>query len=140
MDLTPDHRVLMGAVAVWTLAATDLATSPVDSFIRDIHGGIVAAIWVTWSGASALYALLAAATFRRWIAWSAARQSDIRWWASVFPLGMYSGSTFALVHVTSHGAQRVLALATFWTALGAGCLAGWMSVRTIARNVKPVHT
>ena len=140
MDLSPDHWILMGALAICTLAATDLATSPAGDLIRNIHGGVADIAWVTWSGASALYVLLAAATSRRWIVWSAARQPDVRWWASVFPLGMYSACTFGLFHVSSLGAQRVLALATFWPALGAGCLAGWMSVRTIARSMKPVHT
>ena len=69
MDVTPDHWILMRALAICTLAATDLATSPGGDLIRDIHGGVADVAWVTWSGAGALYVLLAAATFRRWIAW-----------------------------------------------------------------------
>ena len=97
MDLTPDHWILTGALAICTLAATDLATSPGGELIRDIRGSAIDFAWVTWSGAGALYVLLAAATFRRWIVCSAARRSDIRWWASVFPLGMYSACTFGLL-------------------------------------------
>lgn len=139
IDLTPDHWILMGALAICTLAATDLAASPGGELIRDFHGGIADVAWVTWSGAGALYVLLAAATFRRWLVWSASRRPDMRWWASVFPLGMYSACTFGLFHVSALGAQRVLASATFWPALGAGCMAGWMSVRTIARSLTGAH-
>lgn len=139
MDLTPDHWILTGALAICTLAATDLATSPGGELIRDIRGSAIDVAWVTWSGAGALYVLLAAATVRRWIVCSAARRSDIRWWASVFPLGMYSACTFGLFHVSGLGAQRVLAAATFWPALAAGCIAGWMSLRTVARSLRVVH-
>jgi hypothetical protein len=58
MDFTPDHWILMGALAICTLAATDLTTSPGGELMRDIHGSVTDVAWVTWSGAGALYVLL----------------------------------------------------------------------------------
>jgi tellurite resistance protein TehA-like permease len=133
MDVTPDHWILMGALAICTLAATDLAVpSPV--VIPGLRAGIATAAWLTWIGAGTLYPLLAVTSFRRLIVWRVTRQSDIRWWAVVFPLGMYAACTFGLFHLTHVDALRVLASAIFWPALAAWVLAGLMSLRTMVRS------
>lgn len=134
MDLTPDHWILMGALAICTLGATDLAAPSPVVVIPGLHPGIAVGAWLTWIGAGILYLVLGATTFRRLIVWRASRQSDIRWWAVVFPLGMYSACTFGLFHVTHVDALRVLASASFWPALAAWVLAGLMSLRTIVRS------
>lgn len=139
LDITPDHWILMGALAICTLAAADLAGASPGAFTSGERSGLAAAAWATWSVAGALYVVLAAVTIRRWTASSTARRADIRWWASVFPLGMYSACTFELFGVTSIDAQRVLATVTFWPALGAWTLAAWMSVRAVARTVQEAH-
>jgi tellurite resistance protein TehA-like permease len=130
MDVTPDHWILMGALAICTLAATDLAI-PSRVVIPGLHPAIAAAAWLTWIGAGTLYLLLAVTSFRRLIMWRVTRQSDIRWWAVVFPLGMYAACTFGLFHVTHVDALWVLASAIFWPALAAWVLAGLMTLRTI---------
>ena len=134
MDVTPDHWILMGALAICTLAATDLAV-PSQAVIPGLHPAIAAVAWLTWIGAGTLYLLLAVTSLHRLIMWRATRQSDIRWWAVVFPLGMYAACTFGLFHVTHVDALRVLASAILWPALAAWVLAGLMSLRTIVRGL-----
>jgi tellurite resistance protein TehA-like permease len=140
LDFTPDHWILMGALAICTLAGADLATSTTGAFTSSERSGLTAVAWATWSCAGALYVLLAVVTIRRWIVSSAGRRADIRWWASVFPLGMYSACTFALFRMTNIGALEDLAMVIFWPALAAWALAAWMSVRAVARTLKEAHT
>ena len=140
MDVTPDHWILVGGLAICTLAATGLAASHTVVVVRGLHPYLAAAAWVTWIGAGALYALMAGVTLRRVIVWRAARQPDLRWWAAVFPLGMYSACTFGLFDVSHVDALRVLAGATFWPALAAWAVASLMSTRVIVRSLQRVHT
>ncbi len=139
LDITPDHWILMGALAICTLAAVLLAT-PAGAFASAERSGLMAVAWATWSTACALYVVLAAVTVRRWIISATVRRPDIRWWASVFPLGMYAACTFELSGVTNSAAQRVLATVAFWPALGAWILAAWMTLRVVARTVQEAHT
>jgi tellurite resistance protein TehA-like permease len=135
VDLTPDHWIVMGALAISTLSAAGLLAGPKTGLIRTVHGSILIGAWVTWIGASALCPVLAVATLCRWLGSRTARRQDIRWWAVVFPLGMYSACTFALVSVARSDALQVLALATYWVALAAWLLVGLMSLFAVARTV-----
>jgi tellurite resistance protein TehA-like permease len=138
LDITPDHWILMGALAICTLAAAGLATST-GTFTSIERSGFAVVAWATWSCAGALYVLLAVVTVRRLAVSTAARHADIRWWASVFPLGMYSACTFELFRVSTFAAQRDIAAVTFWPALGAWALATMMSLRAITRTVRQAH-
>ncbi|HEY6468843.1 MAG TPA: tellurite resistance/C4-dicarboxylate transporter family protein [Candidatus Dormibacteraeota bacterium] len=135
VDVTPDHWILMGALAICTLAGADLAaTSTVFPSVQ--RSGIDAVVWTTWSCAGVLYVVLTAVSVRRWLVSSTARRADIRWWASVFPLGMYSACTFELFRVSNVAAQQDIATVTFWPALGAWVLAALMTLRAVARAVQ----
>ncbi|MGH7721815.1 MAG: tellurite resistance/C4-dicarboxylate transporter family protein [Candidatus Dormibacteria bacterium] len=131
VDLTPDHWILMGALAICTLSATRLLAMKADA---GLHNSLAVAAMATWAGASVLYAVLAAASARRWMVSTATRAYDTRWWASVFPLGMYSACSFALSAVLPSGALHGLAMATFWVALTAWLLVSLLSVAAIART------
>ena len=53
MDVTPDHWILMGALAICTLAATDLAVAS-QAVLPGLHPAIAAVAWLTWIGAGTL--------------------------------------------------------------------------------------
>ena len=135
LDVTPDHWILMGALAICTLAGADLAATS-NAFTGVERSELDAVAWATWGCAGVLYVVLAVVTVRRWMVSSAARQADIRWWASVFPLGMYSACTFELVRVSNVAVQHDIATVTFWPALGAWVLAALMSLRAVTRAVQ----
>jgi tellurite resistance protein TehA-like permease len=139
IDLTPDHWILMGALAICTLATANVVSSATGMFAGGERSVLAAVTWATWACASAFYVVLAAVTIRRWGVSIAARQSNIHWWASVFPLGMYSACTVALFRMSDIGAQRDLAAVTFWLALGAWTLAACMSARTVTRTLREVR-
>ncbi len=134
-DLTPDHWILMGAMAISTLGATSLLAAANAGLLRIGPGSILVAASVTWVAATALYPLLACLSVRGWLAARGTTRRDGGWWALVFPLGMYSVCTFAFGHVERSDVLLVLALATFWVALAAWALVGATNLRVIAQTV-----
>ncbi len=140
VDLTPDHWILMGALAICTVAAATLATSTTGTAsVGGERWVVAAAAWATWACASALYLVLAAVTIRRSLVSVAAQQWNIHWWASVFPIGMYSACTFTILRLSDLNAQRDLAAVTFWLALAGWALAICLSARKVARILREVR-
>lgn len=90
---TPDDWIVMGALAISTLAAAQLLRAEAAG-----QGGparlavppLAHAAAVVWALASAAVVPLAALQLRRWRRDRVARRYQLRWWAAVFPLGMYS--------------------------------------------------
>jgi tellurite resistance protein TehA-like permease len=93
----PDDWILMGALAIATLAAARL------------HAAIAV---VTWVLATAWIPVLLFLTVRR-----RPRLVQFGWWEMVFPLGMYSSATYATALAAEWDALTRISLAFFWIAL-----------------------
>jgi tellurite resistance protein TehA-like permease len=114
--VAPDAWILMGALAIATLAASTITTAG-----RARRHDWTAALThpaapLLWALASAWIPVLAAAQARylpRALCSHPAR------WAAVFPLGMYSVATAALAPQLHVSALRCIALVSFWIALTA---------------------
>jgi hypothetical protein len=101
-DVPPDHWILMGGLAIATLAG--------DHIHHSLHPGPIAdairtATIVTWVLASLWILPLAVVGWRR-----------IRGWPAVFPLGMYSSASFAMAGETGWKWMGAVSLAFFWFA------------------------
>jgi hypothetical protein len=108
-DVPPDHWILMGALAIATLAGEHIHQA--------LHPGPMAdairtTTIVTWVLASLWIVPLAVVGWRR-----------IRGWPAVFPLGMYSSATFAVAGETGWTWMVGVSLAFFWAAF-----ALWLAV------------
>jgi tellurite resistance protein TehA-like permease len=117
---TPDSWILMGALAIATLAASTITAA--DRAMRSaewtptLTRNATIALWVM---ASALIPALVSTQARRLI--RSLHEHPARW-AAVFPLGMYSVATASLtiqLHVT---ALHHIATVFFWIALAAWAL------------------
>jgi voltage-gated anion channel len=102
-DVPPDHWILMGGLAIATLAGVHvhgaLHPGPIADAIRLVT-------IVTWVLASLWIVPLAVVGWRR-----------IRGWPAVFPLGMYSSATFAVAGETRWAWMTGVSTAFFWLAL-----------------------
>jgi hypothetical protein len=101
-DVPPSHWILMGALAIATLAG---------SYLHDaLHPGPIAdavciVTIVTWAMASLAIVPLACVGWRR-----------MRDWPAVFPLGMYASATYELAGDTGWGWLNDVSLVFFWIA------------------------
>jgi hypothetical protein len=101
-NVAPDHWILMGGLAIATLAG--------DHIHGALHPGPFAdavrvVTIVTWVLATLWILPLVSVGWRR-----------IRDWPAVFPLGMYSSATVAMALETGWPALRVVSLLFFWIA------------------------
>lgn len=141
-EVTPDSWILMGALAIATLAGGHLL-SAADSlggleWLSDIARPLMLGTWV----AASLWipVLLCAAIWRVDQRAGSLRYAGV-WWSAVFPLGMYSAAT-----AETSGALRMHPLATvslvfFWLAFAAWLLVAiggvhlaWASSRRAGRG------
>jgi prepilin-type N-terminal cleavage/methylation domain-containing protein len=114
----PDAWVLMGCLAIATLAGAQLAiAAPHDRDLAGLGPSLRDAALGTWAAASAWFAPLGLAEVRR-RAWS----YDGARWAFVFPLGMYAVATRAVSIADGVPRLRDVALALFVAALAAWAL------------------
>lgn len=118
-DVTPDSWILMGAVAILTLAAAHLRTALQN---EPVFAGLTTAIEPTiltlWILATLWIPVLLAAEV-----WHFDRGRDAMglartWWSAVFPLGMYSSATEATASQLQEPILHTVALIFFWIALG----------------------
>jgi tellurite resistance protein TehA-like permease len=116
--LQPDMWILMGAVAIATLAGDQIHKAGVES-IRPVTivTWIVATVWIP------PLILVGAQRIRR-----RREVAPGMWWAAVFPLGMYSSATFASAVATGWTGLKTISLVFFWIALAAWGLTalGWL--------------
>jgi hypothetical protein len=107
-DVPPDHWILMGGLAIATLAGDRihgaLDPGPLAEMVRTVT-------IVTWVLATLWIPPLAYLGWRR-----------IRDWPAVFRLGMYSAATFSMSVETGVRALATVALVFFWVALAAWLL------------------
>ena len=105
----PTHWIVMGALAITTLAAAELLLD------RGPLGSNVAL--ATWAAASAAIPFLVVAEFRvrRW-------RYEVARWSFVFPLGMYGVASHVLGSADAYSALRDVGTVFFWIALAAWLL------------------
>jgi len=116
-EVTPDSWILMGALAITTLAGCHI-----DTATRAVGGAPWIADWArpltfaTWIVATAWVPVLLYAEI-----WSVDQQSGSLhykgvWWSAVFPLGMYSAASSACAHTFHLRALTTVSLVFFWVA------------------------
>jgi tellurite resistance protein TehA-like permease len=108
-DVPPDHWILMGGLAIATLAGSHLYGALQPGPIADVVRGVTI---VTWVLASLAIVPLACVGWRR-----------IRAWPAVFPLGMYASATHDMAGETGWGWLTGVSLAFLWIAF-----ALWLAV------------
>jgi hypothetical protein len=120
-----DHWVAGGAIAISTLACADLSLATAGG----LHAALRAASLVLWALTMAwLPALIGGEAV------SARRRYDVRRWATVFPLGMYSVMSFAVGAVA--GSAWILDFARAWTWVA---LAAWIATAIGAARLAVNH-
>jgi tellurite resistance protein TehA-like permease len=111
----PDSWILMGGLAIATLAGDDIhALAP-----ARLERPVLAVTVVTWVAATLWIPPLIYFGLHR----IRQRPDVLRfagvWWALVFPLGMYSAATYAMAAVIGRGSLTTVSLVFFWDALAA---------------------
>jgi tellurite resistance protein TehA-like permease len=115
--VTPDSWILMGALAIATLAgahllqATDALASP--GWLSD---ALAPATLVLWVAASLWIPVLLYAEIWRVDQRAGSLRFAGVWWSAVFPLGMYSSATWATGAELSMPALATISLVLFWIA------------------------
>jgi tellurite resistance protein TehA-like permease len=116
-DLTPPSWINMGAMAISTLAGTQLVANAVDApllqALLPFVQGFTLLYWAT--GTWWLPLLLALVAWR--YLWKRDAPGTGLDWSAVFPLGMYSAATHQLAIVLPLGFLQGLARVFFWLAL-----------------------
>ena len=105
----PDAWILMGGLAIATLAGDHIHRSGVES-VREVT-------IVTWVAATLWIPPLLYFGLRH-IQRAEARHFAGVWWAMVFPLGMYSAATHAMAAETGWPVLSTISLVFFWIGLG----------------------
>jgi tellurite resistance protein TehA-like permease len=131
---TPDDWIVMGALAISTVAATGLLGGELADRTRAL---LADAAVLTWAVASSLAVPLAVLHLRRLLRDRAARRYQTRWWAAVFPLGMYSVATHQLAATLGMRPLESLAGIAFWVALGAWSLTAALAVGSARSSMRP---
>jgi tellurite resistance protein TehA-like permease len=111
--VAPDVWILMGGIAIATLAGDHLHRILIPGPIAD---GVRAVTIATWIVASVWIPVLVYVAFRRRVGLD---------WPAVFPLGMYSSATYAMAVETGWHWFVEISLAFFWIAFAA-----WLIVAT----------
>lgn len=131
-EMTPPYWINMGAVAITTLAGATLMVNAADfSFLQNIYpflAGFTLFFWATGSWWIPLLFLFG--VWRHFYKGQPLRY-DPQMWGMVFPLGMYSASTYVLSEATgldflsSIPSWFVYVALGGWLLVGAGMLFEW---------------
>ena len=118
LRFTPDHWVLMGALAITTLAGGQLllAAHGLDR-LSAVRPALRTVDLATWCLASGWAVPLVALELRAWRAWAETRGR----WSFVFPLGMYSVGTWTLARVVALSPLAEVGRVSCFVALAAWC-------------------
>lgn len=131
-DLTPSYWINMGAMAISTLAGTQLiANAPHAPFLQDLLPFLQGFTVLYWATGTWWLPLLVVLTVWRY-GW---RRDTVRGnaldWSAVFPLGMYSAATYQMARVLPLPFLDALATVFFWLAVAAWAATSWGGVRKL---------
>jgi tellurite resistance protein TehA-like permease len=125
----PDSWILMGGLAIATLAGDRLHLAALTIVTKD---------WVLTAVRSVTVATWVVATL--WIpplVYATVRHLQVRftgaWWATVFPLGMYSATTSAMTTETRWQPFQTLSTVAFWIAFASWLLVACAAVLAFRR-------
>jgi tellurite resistance protein TehA-like permease len=115
--VTPDSWILMGALAIATLAGAHLlqATDALGS-LHWLSGAVAPATLVLWIVASLWIPVLLYAEIWRVDQRAGSLRFAGVWWSAVFPLGMYSAATAVTGAELAMPALATISLVLFWIA------------------------
>jgi tellurite resistance protein TehA-like permease len=117
---TPDDWIVMGALAISAVTASSLLRAEPAARRATLGptllAGGAAACWAIASAAVAALVVLQVGHLRRD---RSARRYQARWWAAVFPLGIYGVSTHQLAVVGRWGHLEPVARSAAWVAAAA---------------------
>ena len=117
---TPDDWIVMGALAISALTASSLLRAEpaarLPTLVHTLLAGGGAACWAIATAALPALSVLQVGQLRRD---PSARRYQARWWAAVFPLGMYGVTTHQLAVVLRWGHLEPVARAAAWVAAAA---------------------
>ncbi|OBJ70250.1 tellurite resistance/C4-dicarboxylate transporter family protein [Mycobacterium sp. 1274756.6] len=109
----PDTWILMGGLAIATLAGDHLGALVPDNLTGVVHAVTLA----TWVGATLWIPPLIYFMLHRIHLRPGMLQFHGVWWALVFPLGMYAVASFATAEQLGRPALQTVSLVFFWDAL-----------------------
>lgn len=143
--VTPDIWILMGALAIATLAGDRiLAARPATAGLAWLITVARPQTLILWIMASAWIPLLLSAQMWRVARRPASLHDQGAWWATVFPLGMYSCATFGLSVRLHSPALRAVSLSFCWLGLTAWLIVAlgllhnhWRKRIRLTRNPQP---
>ena len=123
-DLSPPYWVNMGAMAISTLAGTTLvAEAPRSPVLTDLLPFLKGLTLLFWSTATWWIPMLVILGIWRHVSRSFPLRYDPLYWGAVFPLGMYTASTFRLAYAIDAPYLLVIPNTFIYVAWGAWSLA-----------------
>jgi tellurite resistance protein TehA-like permease len=140
-EVTPDGWILMGALAIATLAGGRvLAAADALGVCGWIADSARAVTLGTWTVGSAWIPVLLYAQL-----WLVRRQPESlrytgRWWSAVFPLGMYAVASADTAEQLSMSALNTISLMFFWVALAVWLLVAAGLTRRVAATCISART
>lgn len=136
--VTPDSWILMGALAIATLATAHLVQTarsvPVDAWLLHVLRPGTLLVW--WLASAWAPFLLYAEVWRLDRQTGSLRYTGV-WWSAVFPLGMYSAATATTSSALGIRSMYTVSLVVFWVAMTVWLVVavGW--VHRAARRIRP---
>ncbi|MCC6587163.1 MAG: tellurite resistance/C4-dicarboxylate transporter family protein [Bryobacterales bacterium] len=139
-DLSPPYWINMGAMAISTLAGARLIMNTPDApFLHSLLPflkGFTVFYWATGTWWIPMLLILAAwrHLYKRF-----PLEYDPLYWGAVFPLGMYSASTFQMAHAMQLDFLHAVPHIFLYVALAAWMTAFWGLLRKLAVSLVPVR-
>jgi tellurite resistance protein TehA-like permease len=135
-ELTPPYWINMGAVAITTLAGANLTVAaPQWPFLAELVPFLKGFTLFFWSAGTWWIPLLFILGAWRHLVKRYPLTYDPSYWGMVFPLGMYTASTFQFAQAAGLDFLLVIPRVFIWIALAAWLAAGVGLLRRIAGGI-----